>query len=99
MLLLGGFPAIEAVVSVDVMRTCANVKGSKWEEIGAYLIELEEIEEIRELTRSNVLRMMKVLESWKLKTERPTVGKVLNWFEQVGVNRQVIVMKYLELYR
>ena len=81
------------------MRTCAVLKGSKWEEIGVVLgIDLEDLEEIGNSTRSNVTRMFKVLKSWSERAKSPTVGKLLKWFEEVGVNRTLIKTKFNELY-
>ena len=94
----GGFPSNDELISDDLMKTCACVQGSKWEAIGSLLIDLDALEEIREITRDNTLRMMKVLKGWQLKTERATVGRLLKWFEQVGINERAIKMKYSELY-
>ena len=80
------------------MRTCAAVKGSKWEDIGVFLIDSDDLEVIHDSTRSVVSRMMKVLKSWREWKKSPTVGKLLKWFEEVGVNRELIKTKFGELY-
>ena len=81
------------------MRACAAVKGSKWEDISVFLgISLDTLQEIRDSTPSVVLRMFKVLKSWSEKANSPTVGKLLKWFEEVGVNRRLIKMKFEEHY-
>ena len=87
------------MVPDDVMRACAAVKGSKWEDIGVFLgINSDDLEEIRDSTRSVVSRMFKVLKSWSEQAKSPTVGKLLRWFEEVGVNRRLIKTKFNELY-
>ena len=82
------------------MRTCAATKASKWEDIGVLLgISSDDLDEIRDSTRSKVSRMFKVLESWSKKAEHaPTVGKLLARFKQVGVSRRAINTKFEELY-
>ena len=94
----GSFPADNDSVSVDLVKTCAVVAPTKWEEIGYLLTDLNTVEEIRERTNGNVPRMIKVLETWKLRAKTPTVRKLLKWFEEVGVAREAIKKKYLELY-
>ena len=80
------------------MTACSRVKGSLWEDIGACIgIDLNAIDEIRDITRSNTLRMKKVLDLWNA-AESPTVGELLRWFKEVGVNRTVIKTKYEDLY-
>ncbi|XP_065838981.1 death-associated protein kinase 1-like isoform X2 [Oscarella lobularis] len=93
------FPSDDELVPDDVMRACAAVKGSKWEDISVFLgISLDTLQEIRDSTPSVVLRMFKVLKSWSEKANSPTVGKLLKWFEEVGVNRRLIKMKFEEHY-
>ena len=93
------FPSDHEVVPDDVMRSCAAVKGSKWEEIGVLLgISLDNLKEIGDSTSSVVIRMFKVLKSWTERAKSPTVGKLLKLFEEVGVNRRLIKMKFDELY-
>ena len=81
------------------MRACAAVKGSKWEEIGVYLITSEDLENIRLNSDAggNFVRMFKVLDSWNV-AKSPKVGELLHWFHQVSVGRTAIKMKYEELY-
>ena len=78
------------------MRACAAVKGSKWEEIGVLLIGSEDLDDIRKAYGGNLVRMFQVLESWNT-AKSPTVGQLLMWFEEVGVNRCHIKRKYDEL--
>ncbi|XP_065838537.1 death-associated protein kinase dapk-1-like isoform X2 [Oscarella lobularis] len=94
------FPSDDELVPDDLMRTCAATKASKWEDIGVLLgISSDDIDEIRDSTRSKVSRMFKVLESWSKKAENaPTVGKLLARFKQVGVSRRAINTKFEELY-
>ena len=81
------------------MRACAAVKGSRWEDVGVLLgISLDDLQEIGDSTRGFVSRMFKVLKSWSEKADSPTVGKLLKWFEEVGVNRRHIKMKFKELF-
>ncbi|XP_065839084.1 death-associated protein kinase 1-like [Oscarella lobularis] len=94
----GLFPTDNDSVSADLVKTCAVVAPTKWEEIGYLLTDLNTVEEIRERTNGNVPRMIKVLETWKLRAKTPTVRKLLKWFEEVGVAREAIKKKYLELY-
>ena len=74
------------------MRSC------QWEDIGVFLIDSDDLEVIHDSTRSVVSRMMKVLKSWREREKSPTVGKLLKWFEEVGVNRELIKTKFGELY-
>ncbi|XP_065839335.1 death-associated protein kinase 1-like [Oscarella lobularis] len=94
----GLFPTDNDSVSADLVKTCAVVAPTKWEEIGCLLTDTNTVEEIRERTNGNVSRMIKVLETWKLRTETPTVRKLLQWFKEVGVTHGAIKKKYLELY-
>ena len=94
----GLFPTDNDSVSADLVKTCAVVAPTKWEEIGCLLTDTNTVEEIRERTNGNVSRMIKVLETWKLRTEAPTVRKLLQWFKEVGVTHGAIKKKYLELY-
>ena len=90
----GAFPADEKLVSIDLIRTCAVVASSKWEAVGYLLIYSNTVEQIRERTHDNIPRMMKVLESWKLRTTKPTVRDLLKCFERVGINRREIETQY-----
>ena len=92
----GAFPADEDLVSIELIRACAALKGSKWEEVGVFLISMDHLDEIRKLYGGNTVRMVSVLESWST-AKSPTVGQLLKWFEQVGVNRSHIERKYDEL--
>ena len=93
----GAFPADDELVSLDLLRACAAVKGSKWEDIGVFLIGSDDLDDIRRAYGGNVVRMFKVLESWNM-AKSPSVGQLLAWFEEVGVNRSHIERKYNELY-
>ncbi|XP_065830441.1 death-associated protein kinase dapk-1-like isoform X2 [Oscarella lobularis] len=92
------FPADEESITVNLMRACAALKGSKWEEIGGFLITLDNLDEIRRsyAHSGNVVRMLKVLDLWNT-AKSPTVGQLLMLFEEVGVNRCHIRRKYEEL--
>ena len=92
----GAFPADEDFVSIELIRACAAVKGSKWEEVGVYLLSVDDLDEICKSYGGNNVRMVRVLESWNT-AKSPTVGQLLKWFEQVGVNRSYIERKYDEL--
>ena len=94
----GAFPRDSMSVSIELIRTCAVVAPSKWEDIGHLLIDSNTVDEIGERTRTNLSRMVKVLESWKLGAKAPTVGELLKWFELIGITRGVIETKYLELH-
>ncbi|XP_065838957.1 death-associated protein kinase 1-like isoform X3 [Oscarella lobularis] len=96
--LKGAFPRDSMSVSIELIRTCAVVAPSKWEDIGHLLIDSNTVDEIGERTRTNLSRMVKVLESWKLGAKAPTVGELLKWFELIGITRGVIETKYLELH-
>ena len=61
------------------------------------LISLEDLEDIRKSYGGNSVRMLKVLDTWKLAKSR-TVGQLLNWFKKVGVDRTNIEEKYEELF-
>ena len=95
--LLGAFPANEELVSEDLIRVCAAVRGSKWEEVGIFLVSVEDLDEIRKAYGGNAIRMFRVLEAWKMRVS-PTVGELLRWFEEVGVNRVHIKKKYEQLF-
>ena len=71
------------------------MRGSKWEDIGIFLISPEVLEEIRKSYGGNGVRMFKILEAWNM-AESPTVGQLLGNFEEVGVNRCHIIKKYEE---
>ena len=71
------------------------MRGSKWKDIGIFLISLEALEEIGKSYGGDGVRMLKVLESWSI-AESPTVGQLLGHFEEVGVNRCHIKAKYEE---
>ena len=94
---LHAFSSEHHLVPDDLLRACAAVKASKWEEITVFL-GIDDLDEIREFSSSNVTRMFKVLKSWSERAKSPTVGKLLKWFEEVGVNRRLIIMKFEELY-
>ena len=94
----GSFPADDDLVSIDLIKTCSLVAPSKWEEIGHFMIDSNTVEEISDRTKRNAPRMIKVLETWKLRAETPTVRKLLQWLKEVGVTREAIKKKYLELY-
>ena len=85
------------MVSDDLLKACAASAGSKWESIGNFLI--DDVDEIRESTRDNKARLLKVLKAWKnASTSLPTVGKLLKWFHEVGIAERVIKEKYIELF-
>ena len=71
------------------------MRGSKWEEIGIFLISSEALEQIRKSYGGDSVRMFKILEAWNM-AESPTVGQLLGHFEEVGVNRCHIIKKYEE---
>ena len=79
------------------MRACATRAASKWEEMGI-LLDVQDLDEIRERYRGIMPRMFKVLELWKMREQSPTVGKLLRWFQEVGVSRYAIKSKYEELF-
>ncbi|XP_065845813.1 uncharacterized protein [Oscarella lobularis] len=91
------FPGDDELLTDQVITACSRVRGSLWEEIGACVIDLDAIKQIRDDTRSHPLRMKMVFDSWKT-AKSPTVGELLHWFEEVGVNRTVIKTKYKDLY-
>ncbi|XP_065841535.1 putative mitogen-activated protein kinase kinase kinase 7-like isoform X2 [Oscarella lobularis] len=93
----GAFPANEDIVSENLMRACATRAASKWEEMGI-LLDVQDLDEIRERYRGIMPRMFKVLELWKMREQSPTVGKLLRWFQEVGVSRYAIKSKYEELF-
>ena len=96
-LLLGSFPADDEEVSQDLIRACAFVKPSKWDEFGLSLgVSLADINEIGESTNSHISRMFRVLESWRL-AKWPTVGQLLAKFETFRVNRQAIESEFKKL--
>ena len=96
----GTFPADGEPISVNLMRACAAVRGSKWEDIGIFLISSSALEEIRKSYGGDSVRMFKVLEVWNL-AKSPTVSQLLACFEEehIGVNRRHIKTKYEELSR
>ena len=81
---------------MKLMQACAVLKGSKWEEIAVYLCP-DALDDIRKSHGGNVVFMFKVLETWKLAKSR-TVGELMKWFKQVGVDRSNIEEKYVELF-
>ena len=96
---LDSFPADEKLVPDELVRTCAIVTGSKWHDIGVLLgISLADLDEVGDSTSGAVSRMFKVLDLWRKVEGSPTVGKLLLWFDQVGVNRRAIERKFDELY-
>ncbi|XP_065838518.1 heat shock 70 kDa protein 12A-like isoform X2 [Oscarella lobularis] len=91
------FPADDEEVSQDLIRACAFVKPSKWDEFGLSLgVSLADINEIGESTNSHISRMFRVLESWRL-AKWPTVGQLLAKFETFRVNRQAIESEFKKL--
>ncbi|XP_065839231.1 death-associated protein kinase 1-like isoform X3 [Oscarella lobularis] len=92
------FPADDDLLSEDLIKACAAVKGSKWEEIGCLLLSFEKVEDIRKPYGGNFVHMIKVLEAWNT-AKSPTVGQLLAAFEAVGVNGCHIKKKYEELRR
>ena len=95
---LDPFPANEALVSSDLIRACALVKASLWENLGASLINEDDLQFIREHIRHDYARMVKVLTTWK-KTNSPKVAELLGWFKQFDVSRRAIKEKYEERQR
>ena len=88
------FSAHEETVSNDLMKACAAVGGSKWEDIAIALgISLDERKYVRDLTCTDFSRMFMVLEFWKKQTVSPTVGQLLYWFNEFGINRRSIEEK------
>ncbi|XP_065839980.1 receptor-interacting serine/threonine-protein kinase 4-like isoform X2 [Oscarella lobularis] len=86
--------AHEETVSNDLMKACAAVGGSKWEDIAIALgISLDERKYVRDLTCTDFSRMFMVLEFWKKQTVSPTVGQLLYWFNEFGINRRSIEEK------
>ncbi|XP_065845194.1 putative ankyrin repeat protein RF_0381 isoform X2 [Oscarella lobularis] len=94
---LDSFPADDELVPDELVKACAIVTGSKWEDIGMLLgISDSDLDDVRGST--TLARMIKVLDLWRKREESPTVGKLLRWFEQVDVNRRAIERKFDELY-
>ena len=81
---------------MKLIQACAAVQGSKWEAISIYICP-NALDDIRKSYGGNEVLMFKVLEAWKLE-KSPTVGELLKWFKQVGVNRRTIEDKYEELF-
>ncbi|XP_065838591.1 death-associated protein kinase 1-like isoform X4 [Oscarella lobularis] len=93
----GGFPADDDVVSDKLLTACSIVASSCWEEIGTFLLDSSRIDEVREQSRSNTFRAKRVLESWKRKTETPTVRKLLKWLKLAGISKRSIEDAHSEL--
>ncbi|XP_065845230.1 ankyrin repeat domain-containing protein 18A-like [Oscarella lobularis] len=94
------FPADDELVPDELVKACAIVTGSKWEDIGMLLgISDSNLDDIRGSTSSSLARMIKVLDLWRKREGSPTVRKLLGWFEQVDVNRRAIERKFDELDR
>ena len=93
---LAFFPTDEAQVSDDLIKACALVKGSLWENLGVSSIDKNDLQYIREHIRHDYARMVEVLKLWN-DAESLTVGQLLGWFEEFGVNRSVIKSKYESL--
>ena len=97
---LDSFPADDELVPDELVKACAIVTGSKWEDIGMLLgISDSNLDDIRGSTSSSLARMIKVLDLWRKREGSPTVRKLLGWFEQVDVNRRAIERKFDELDR
>ena len=82
-------------MSLDLIRVCAIIEPSKWEDIGLLLLSPEDLNNVHERckSKSNFSLMIMVLHTWNV-AESPTVGSLLEWFHRVGVNRHDIKMKY-----
>ena len=80
-------------MSIELMRACAAVKPSKWEQVGIHMISMDELDEIRKSYCGDEVRMMKVLDSWTT-AESPTVSQLLKLFERAGINRSHVKRKY-----
>ena len=94
----GSFPNDDELVPDALMRAFAAVSPSKWEELGIFLdIALTNLDEFRECTGSNFVRMFRVLESWKKASKSPTVRQLLSKFELIGVCREAIRRKFEEM--
>ena len=70
---LDSFPlTIDELVPQNLLRTCAFVKESKWEEIGVVFgIGLDDVEEIGDSTSSNVARICLKFSSRGSKGQNP----------------------------
>ena len=95
---LDSFPFEQDLVPDDLLRACAAVKASNHMGRDQRFPGIDNLDEIRDYSRSNAARMFKVLKSWSKRAKSPTVGKLLKWFEEVGINRRLIIMKFEELY-
>ena len=83
------------MVPYALIKACADVNPSKWEDLGIFLdIPLTNLDEFRESTGSNFARMFRVLESWKKASKSPTVGQLLSKLELIRVNREAIREKF-----
>ena len=80
------------------MRACAALVGMKWEEMCIFLLSLKDLDEIRERYRSDLTRMFRVLEVWKMREKSPTVSNLLGWFAEAGVSRRAIQHRYEEMF-
>ena len=72
----------------DLMRACAAVDGKI-----LLLHALGISNDVRNLTRGSFSRMLKVLEVWR-KQAVSTVGQLLRWFNEFGINRRSIEEKF-----
>ena len=55
---------------------------------------VSEIAEIKENTSSFVVRLHKILESWKLRSEKPTLRELVNAYKLVGITTSHIEAEY-----
>ena len=93
---LDSFPTDDAPLSDDLIKACALVKGSLWQNLGVSLIKEDDLHYIREHFDHNYARMVEVLKLWN-KAKSPKVGRLLAWFEHFGVSRRVIQIQYNDL--
>eukprot|EP00118_Oscarella_pearsei_P003788 m.15765 g.15765 ORF g.15765 m.15765 type:complete len:209 (+) comp26532_c0_seq2:39-665(+) len=87
----GSFPSDDSKVTDDLMRVIARIGFGHWQSIAT---ELLSIDAVNELSGSNKVKLMTAISNWKLGSDNPTVGSLLNRCEKGGLHKANIKKEY-----
>eukprot|EP00118_Oscarella_pearsei_P018653 m.192009 g.192009 ORF g.192009 m.192009 type:complete len:869 (+) comp39461_c0_seq6:79-2685(+) len=86
------FPSESSKVTRKLVLSVASLAGRRWEDIAIELLPVNEVDEIE--GKSNKIRMIKAINAWINRSEKPTVGALLVACKRGGLSKNNVEEEY-----